>query len=70
MIKFDIGKKVKVLATGQSGEVIAHDGYGTVENMLRLNPKPYILNLNGEMARFDEEELEFLNPVPAERGDA
>lgn len=60
MVKFNIGSKVKVVATGQEGEVIALDGYGTVESMLRLNPKPYILNLNGEMARFDEDELEAL----------
>jgi hypothetical protein len=61
MIVFNIGAKVKVLATGQPGEVIGHDGYGSVENMIRLNPKPYILNVDGKMMRFDAEELEALS---------
>ena len=60
MTKFNIGDKVKIIATGQIGEVFAIDGYGSVENMIRLNPKPYIVLIDGQIPRFDEEELEQL----------
>ncbi len=63
MIKFDIGTKVTIKATGQTGEIIALDGYGSVESMLRLNPKPYIVLIDNEIPRFDEEELELTIPT-------
>jgi hypothetical protein len=61
MGKFEIGTKVRVKATGDQGEILALDGYGTVEEMLRLNPKPYIVQIGNDIPRFDEEELEILS---------
>jgi hypothetical protein len=61
MIVYEIGTNVTVKASGEKGTVIAHDGYGTVNEFLRLNPKPYILDIlddEGKMKRFDAEELE------------
>ena len=61
MIKFEVGTKVKITATGEIASVIALDGYGSVQNFLHLNPKPYILDIldeKGDLRRFDADELE------------
>ena len=58
MVKFDIGTKVKVKATGEQGEIIGIDGYGSGLDMYRLNPKPYVVQVGTEIPRYDEVELE------------
>lgn len=54
----DIGDMVSIKETGEEGEIIGLDGYGSVKSFIRLNPKPYLVIINGELKRFDEEELE------------